>query len=410
MKFNPFVPNGIAPFGMFAGRADELSELDKALFQTKNGNPRHFLIHGERGIGKSSLLLYLDLIAKGRISSLSDNHYKFVVVSVELDPTTTLQDLLRKISRELQSATASIEAWRSRVVEAWNLLKRIEACGISYSAPTGSNELIEDLCETIIGVNSRLQDECDGIVILIDEADKGAENCMLGEFLKFTTERLSRKGCNRVAFGISGLTTVISMLNQSHESSLRILNTFELKPLEIDERKDVVRRGLHEAEAKSGTSVTIDPEAEDFLARYSEGYPHFIQQYASSAFDTDNDNRITLQDVTYAMHKENGALDQLGKRYFESMYLDKIQSDDYRAVLRVMALHQETWVRRQDIKEATGLAESTLGSALKALKNREIIVAQRGTRGYFRLPTDSFGAWIRARMTKENAQASEKAF
>lgn len=50
---------------MFAGRYHEMLALEKALFQTKNGNPTHFLIDGERGIGKSSLLFNVEGVATG---------------------------------------------------------------------------------------------------------------------------------------------------------------------------------------------------------------------------------------------------------------------------------------------------------------------------------------------------------
>jgi hypothetical protein len=46
MKFNPFVPNGIAFPGMFIGRSDEISLIEQALFQTKNGNPQHLFADG----------------------------------------------------------------------------------------------------------------------------------------------------------------------------------------------------------------------------------------------------------------------------------------------------------------------------------------------------------------------------
>ena len=76
MKFNPFVPNGIAFPGMFFGRSDEIGTIEQSLFQTLNGNPQHLLISGERGIGKSSLLNYADLIARGDIE-VEDTEFNF---------------------------------------------------------------------------------------------------------------------------------------------------------------------------------------------------------------------------------------------------------------------------------------------------------------------------------------------
>ena len=58
MKINPFKPNYPVQPGMFIGRIKEVERLESQLFQTKAGQPTNFLITGERGIGKSSLLLY----------------------------------------------------------------------------------------------------------------------------------------------------------------------------------------------------------------------------------------------------------------------------------------------------------------------------------------------------------------
>ena len=85
MKINPFRPGHIVTPGMFAGRGEELVTLEGVLFQTRAKNPQHFLITGERGIGKSSLLYYLQLIAKGRIDTTENAKFRFLTVSTELD-------------------------------------------------------------------------------------------------------------------------------------------------------------------------------------------------------------------------------------------------------------------------------------------------------------------------------------
>jgi hypothetical protein len=48
MNFNPFRPNSIATDELFQGRRNEMLFIERSLFQTKNGNPQHFLIEGER--------------------------------------------------------------------------------------------------------------------------------------------------------------------------------------------------------------------------------------------------------------------------------------------------------------------------------------------------------------------------
>src|SRR5437773_8444840 len=85
-RYNPFRPGSIVTPGMFSGRSEEILALEQSLFQTRAGNPNHFLIQGERGIGKSSLLFYLQCVARGDISSLDEVSFRFVTVSIVLEP------------------------------------------------------------------------------------------------------------------------------------------------------------------------------------------------------------------------------------------------------------------------------------------------------------------------------------
>src|ERR1700722_4682253 len=204
MATNPFRPNGIVAPGMFAGRTDELTHIDRGLEQTKSGNPWNFLIHGERGIGKSSLLLYADLMATAGHIPENKGH-RFVVLNVEIDKLTDKAILVHKIGRELRQELEQHEKLHSLLTDGWEFFTRWDLGGFSYT-PKLSELLVEDLCATLAKADERLKTSIDGILVLIDEADKGADPCDLGTFLKVATERLTRRDCKRVAFGISGLS------------------------------------------------------------------------------------------------------------------------------------------------------------------------------------------------------------
>jgi hypothetical protein len=180
---------------------------------------------------------------------------------------------------------------------------------------------------------------------------------------------------------------------------LRLFSSFHLKPLSPHESVEVVRRGLKKATEKSGIAVSITPEAENYISNYSEGYPHFIQQFAYCAFEADTDNEIDADDVTNGAWGEHGAFEQLGTKYFQDLYFDRIGSDDYRAVLRCMSDHLDDWVSKEEIRIHSNLKESTLSNAIKALIDRHIILPRPGKRGMYRLPMKSFAAWIRAYTT-----------
>lgn len=157
-----------------------------------------------------------------------------------------------------------------------------------------------------------------------------------------------------------------------------------------------VERGLETARQKNGFETAITDEAMTLLCELSEGYPHFIQQFAYAAFATDTDNHIDVTDVIDGAFKENGAIAQLGQKYFNEMYFGRINSGEYRKVLDAMAKYSDGWVWRQTLVQEAGVKATTLNNALNTLKTKSIIVADDSRQGYYKLPTKSFAAWINA--------------
>jgi hypothetical protein len=399
MKYNPFRPNSMVGPTMFTGRVEELRAVEQSLFQTKNGNPHHFLIQGERGIGKSSLFFYVEITASGKITTLQGDRLNFLTISLDLNGCTTQLDVVRAFGRGLRRALSDKEALREGAKQVWEFLKNWEVLGVSYRGDETASD-IEDARDSLV---DRVAEFCqragagiDGIVILVDEADSPSSDAQLGEFVKLFTERLVRRDCNNVLLGMAGLPSIIGTLKKSHESSPRIFEIYSLQPLEPDERRTVVQRGLAEAAEKNGFATQITPDALYMICELSEGYPHFVQQFAFSAFAEDNDNTIDVADVTGGAYKENGALAQLGNKYFNEMYHAKIYSEDYRRVLDAMASYGDGWVSRGTLIKETSVSESSVGNALSSLKDKKIILQDESRRGFYRLPTKSFAAWINA--------------
>ncbi len=399
MKYNPFRPGSIVVPGMFVGRSNEINEMERCLFQTKHENPQHFLILGERGIGKSSLLLYMDMFASGQFSADDDlAKFDFITVSADLGGCRSQLDIIQSIGRSLKRAVGKRKAVISKASQFWNWLSKWEVLGVRFHE-TAENLDPDQISSEFVDQISTLCKQCpeiDGIVILIDEADRPEEEAQLGAFLKFFTERLTRSNCNKVVLGVAGLPLLLPKLRASHDSSPRLFHIFHLKPLEFKERIRVVKQGVNEANEKNSWVTSIDDDALEAIADLSEGYPHFVQQFAYSAFDIDTDNNITTEDVMNGAYGENGALQQLGDKYFHEMYNARISSGDYRRVLDAMAEHGDDWIRKRDIVQESGVSETTVTNALSSLKGKQIIFTEEGKPGYYRLPTRSFAAWIKA--------------
>jgi Cdc6-like AAA superfamily ATPase len=225
MRFNPFVPNGIVSPGMFTGRYEEIKTAEQALFQTKNGNPQHFIFEGERGIGKSSLAYFIEIVASGQIFGIDDIKYNFLTVSIELAGIDTKIGIIRQIGRELKRKLGERKDPTEYAKKAWDFLKDWEVLGVKYNESRDSfdeDEAQSKLIESFINIIRDSDGEFDGIFLLMDEADGPSSEAGLGEFLKIFTERLMKRGCNKVLIGLAGLPTLVPKLRASHESSPRL--------------------------------------------------------------------------------------------------------------------------------------------------------------------------------------------
>ena len=107
-QYNPFRPNCPVFSGMFAGRVREIERTDEILFQTTSCNPTHIMIHGERGIGKSSLMLVANYFAKGDLSWAEKKH-NFLTIQFNISENITLIDLAIKIKNLLDRELKKVD-------------------------------------------------------------------------------------------------------------------------------------------------------------------------------------------------------------------------------------------------------------------------------------------------------------
>ncbi len=69
-----------------------------------------------------------------------------------------------------------------------------------------------------------------------------------------------------------------------------------------------------------------------------------------------------------------------------------------------MAEHNNNWVGRADLIKETTLKPGTVDNALRALKNKDIILQDDARQGQYRLPTQSFAVWIKSKNRAEKAK------
>ena len=413
-KINPFKPNAPISPGMFVGRVPELEKLEACLLQTKASLSMSFMITGERGIGKTSLLSYLSNVATGLIP-LDGKQLNFLVINVDIEKSTTLFGFVKKIEIALRRELSKTEKGRAFFTDAWQFLKKVEVAGFKINSEMSSDisetffeEFSYSLIDTVARITSaaeqkgKLDSHYDGVLILVDEADNASKELDLGTFVKLTLERLQKAGIENLMFGLAGLPNVKKNLFESHPSSLRVLEDVELLRLSDQEVRRVIKICMQEAERLNGEPFSFDSAAESLMVDLSEGYPHFIQQYGFCAFAKAASNTITANDVLSGATGKKGALELIGDRYYRDDFYNKIQVDSYREVLRIMSDFLDQWVTKAQIRTSFSGKPSTLDNALHALKDRNIILIKEGEKGTYRLQDRGFAHWIKLYTNKED--------
>lgn len=403
-KINPFKPNSPVSTGMFAGRLNEISLLERALYQTKNGLPCHALVTGERGIGKSSLMMILKDFASGRFETFEHGKFNFLTISGMISDKTDLVTLIKLIERNVLRELGKTESIRKYLSATWEFAKRIKIMdsGIDKGEDIVDPDIMIDefgysIARTCMRISNpeKGEERKDGILFILDEADNACDNLRLGYFFKVVTELLQQHDCHNVMFVVVGLPNISDKLLSSHESSLRVFNQIKIKELNPADRKRVVELGMEEANRLNSETTLITEDAKNHISTLSEGYPHFIQQFSYSAFESNTDGEISSDDVLNGAFEPGGAIDSIGARYYAADFHSKIKSDEYRQVLSIMAESMNSWIKKSEIREKFTGTDQTLTDALSALTKRKIILKNSSARGEYRLQQKGFAIWIK---------------
>lgn len=410
MKINPFNPNSPTGPGMFAGRIREIETIEQILLQTRANKGHGFLLTGQRGIGKTSLLNLVKFQAEGGIMT-KEQTLNFLVVEIDITKETTLYTIIKKIELSLKRRLAKSEPTRKLFSDIWNFLGKVEVSGVKintskeYDKELLFEEFSYSLADTLKRITAKKGDNFesthDGILLIIDEADNASKELDLGTFIKLLMERLQKEGTQQFMIGISGLPKTKEILIESHPSVIRIFEELNLDRLSDSDIQYVIKRVLDHSQELNGLRTKIESEAEQNLVRLSEGFPHFIHQYGYCAFELSDGTTITDENVQKGAFGNNGAIEKIGDKYYRDDFYNKIKVDSYRQVLIIMAEKLDDWVTKKHIKSKFKGQSATLDNAINALRTRGIILSKEGTQGTYRLQDKGFAWWIVMNQKKE---------
>jgi hypothetical protein len=401
MKHNPFTPTQIAGDELFTGRDHELLLITNCLQQTIGGNATGFLLTGERGIGKSSLLLKVQ-------SSVNCNRKpkeRLLTVLITLDEKDTALSFAEKVNAALIREKRLLQPWRQRIYDAWSVIYRIETNWFKIKPPFKSSDsswiVIDTLADQIKGVMARFKRSHIGLLLLVDEVERASGDLKLGALLRRLVEQLRKIGVNKATIGLAGQLAAIDKLNSDHGSAIRAFRLVKVERLRLDECRQALSKGIELASVRNKQPIVLDDGAANWIVRTSDGYPHFLQQFAASALDADKDGTISIDDAYNGAFGANGAIDQLGYSYFEGMFNVECGSDIERLVLNALASETESFLTVEEIAEFIEEAPEAVNSAVARLCETGIVERHPVRLESCRVVSRAFATWIQIRRSQE---------
>lgn len=361
---NPYSPGAGTRPPELAGRDLLRERVRVAIERIRIGRPaKSVIMVGLRGVGKTVLLNQMLRDAEAA---------RIHTVYVEAPESRSLPAILAPQLRIALLRLSRIEAAKDAAITGLRALAGFASAlkvkfgdievGIDYEPEPGladNGDLEGDLTALLTQLGEVAKAAGTALVIFVDELQYVAEEQLAA--LITALHRASQLALPVTLVG-AGLPQLRGRAGNAKSYAERLFDYPEVGPLEPPQAR------LAFVKPAEDEGVVVDPDAADMVVQVTHGYPYFIQEWGSSAWDAAQDNRITLADVQNASAYAIAALDESFFRVrFDRMTLAE------KMYLRAMASLGEGPHRSGDIAASLGRTSQSLGPIRSALIGKGMI-------------------------------------
>lgn len=323
---NPFSPGAGTQPPELTGRSAILTRSQTILLRIRDGrHDRSNILFGLRGVGKTVLLNRIQKLAE-------DSGYHSALL--EAPEEKPLAELLAPALRRLLLKLDLLQGTKDKLRKALGALRafastfevRIGDVGVGIRAELGvadSGTLEADVTDLLVAVGEAAAERKTSVALLVDELQYVKEPALAA--LLAGLHRVGQLSLPLVMFG-AGLPQIVGLTGKAKSYAERLFDFSEIGPLkEVDARKAIRGPIIREGAA-------IRDDALDELVRVTRGYPFFLQEWGSHAWNTAPSSPISRNDVERASREAIEALD----RGFFHVRFDRLTPSE-RSYLRAMA-------------------------------------------------------------------------
>ena len=361
---NPFAPGAGTPPPALVGREEILNDAQVTIARVKAGRPeKSFLLIGLRGVGKTVLL--------NRIQEMAESA-GYRAIFVEAPENKRLPALLIPPLRQILLALDRLERVNEYVKRGLRVLKSFTIkfkpdmgdfdLGLDIDPELGaadSGDLEIDLSELLFAVAQAAAARSVHIAIFIDEMQYLNEDELSA--LIMAIHKVAQKKMPLLLVG-AGLPQLVGLTGKSKSYAERLFNFPTVGPLKPPDAKNALRKPVE------NEGVKFREPALDEIARVTQGYPYFLQEWGYHTWNIANASPISLEDVRAA---HTAVIQRLDESFFRVRF-DRLtpREKDY---LRAMAELGPEPHRSGDIADVLGVGVQSVAPLRSGLIKKGMI-------------------------------------
>ena len=381
---SPFTPGSPAPVELFAGRDQQIQEVDNYLRQAASGRQTNAFLTGDRGIGKSSFA--------STMRQHAGVNRDMVGIHVFLGGVTSLEELARRILEELVKEGWD-QPWYARIASILgDHVKKVGALGITIEfrpEPDDLTMIARRFPEILGEFVARITEDKSGVFIILDDINGLADNDLFANWYKSVVDQIATQfGPYPALVMLSGLPERRDQLATQQPSLLRVFRVVEIERLADEEVEDFLDKAFGEA------GMAVNPNAMSLMVEYSSGLPVMMQEIGDATFWADSDGKVTRRDAASGIR---GAAVNVGRKYLDPSIYRAIRSDRYRAIIRKMSSDsiQPTFTRQQIASRVSEEEFRVFDNLLRRLRKLGVVETDpEGGRGAYKYTNQIYPVYM----------------
>jgi len=353
---NPYTPGAGRKPAHLAGRDKHLEDFQALVERLGTGAYERSLVYsGLRGVGKTVLLMELDVLATEAGWATTDVQEVGSQPDFRVTFTRMATRLLREASRRhrirerIDRALGVVKAFSIAGAGGIGVELRLDVDAVHGVADSGDPE--QDLVELLTEIGEVMQSGQTGALFLLDEMHNLDAPALAAICMAF--QAISRRGLPVALVG-AGLPDLQRRLMAAKPYADRLFAYRQLGRLP----EAAARAALVGPAATRG--VAIEEEAAHMVVASAAGYPYFIQEYGLELWNHAERSPITPADVEEVRETVR---DSLAATFFEPRL--EMATEAEQRYLAAMATLGETPARTAEVARALGARDARSVSAYR---------------------------------------------